>query len=114
MKRMMALLVSIAFSLTVGGLAAAQPKPATETGKAAAPGQEVKKEQMEKKADKKAEKKAEKKETKADCLKAAKDDAAKADCEKKFAAKKAEKKEAKADKKAEKTEAKADKKAEKK
>ena len=99
MKRMMALLVSIAFSLTVGGLAAAQPKPATETGKAAAPGQEVKKEQMEKKADKKAEKKAEKKETKADCLKAAKDDAAKAECEKKFVAKKTEKKQAKAEKK---------------
>ncbi|MBI5628653.1 MAG: hypothetical protein HY953_07020 [Candidatus Rokubacteria bacterium] len=79
----------------VAGFAEAQPKPATETGKAAAPGQDVKKEQMEKKA----EKKAEKKETKADCLKAAKDDAAKAECEKTFAAKKAEKKEAKAEKK---------------
>lgn len=95
MRKMIALLVSIAFSLAVAGFAVAQPKPATETGKAAAPGQDVKKEQMEKKA----EKKAEKKETKADCLKAAKDDAAKAECEKKFVAKKTEKKQAKAEKK---------------
>ena len=91
MRKMIALLVSIAFSLTVAGLAVAQPKPATEAGKAAAPGQEQK--------EKVAEKKAEKKETKAGCLKAAKDDAAKAECEKKFVAKKAEKKEAKAEKK---------------
>lgn len=91
MRKMIALLVSIAFSLAVAGFAVAQPKPATETGKAAAPGQDVKKEQMEKKA--------EKKETKAGCLKAAKDDTAKAECEKKFVAKKTEKKQAKAEKK---------------
>lgn len=91
MRKMIALLVSIAFSLTVAGLAVAQPKPATEAGKAAAPGQQPK--------EKVAEKKAEKKETKAGCLKAAKDDTAKAECEKKFVAKKTEKKQAKAEKK---------------
>ena len=91
MRKMIALLVSIAFSLTVAGLAVAQPKPATEAGKAAVPGQEQK--------EKVAEKKAEKKETKASCLKAAKDDTAKAECEKKFVAKKTEKKQAKAEKK---------------
>ena len=95
MRKMIALLVSIALSLTVAGLAVAQPKPATEAGKAAAPGQE----QKEKVAEKKAEKKAEIKETKAGCLKAAKDDTAKAECEKKFVAKKTEKKQAKAEKK---------------
>ena len=66
MRKMIALLVSIAFSLSVAGMAAAQtpaPKPAE------AP---------------KAEQKM-KKETKADCLKMAKDDAAKAECEKKYA-----------------------------
>ncbi|MBI3107480.1 MAG: hypothetical protein HYY95_18260 [Candidatus Rokubacteria bacterium] len=92
MRKMIALLVSIAFSLTVAGLAVAQPKPATEAGKAAAPGQEQK--------EKVAEKKVAKKETKASCLKAAKDDdTAKAECEKKFVAKKTEKKQAKAEKK---------------
>lgn len=63
MKKMIALVVSIAFSLGLAGFVAAQApaaKPA-EAPKAAA------------------------KETKADCLKMAKDDAAKADCEKKFA-----------------------------
>ncbi len=89
MRKMIALLVSIAFSLTVAGLAVAQPKPATEAGKAAAPGLEQK--------EKVAEKKVAKKETKAGCLKAAKDDdTAKAECEKKFMAKK---KQAKAEKK---------------
>ncbi len=61
MKKMIALVVSIAFSLGIAGFAAAQApaaKPA-EAPKA--------------------------KETKADCLKMAKDDMAKADCEKKFA-----------------------------
>ena len=61
MKKMIALVVSIAFSLGMAGIAAAQApaaKPA-EAPKA--------------------------KETKADCLKMAKDDTAKADCEKKFA-----------------------------
>jgi hypothetical protein len=67
MRKMIALLVSIAFSLSVAGIAAAQT-PATKPAEAP-----------------KTEKKAEKKETKADCLKMAKDDAAKAECEKKFA-----------------------------
>ena len=75
MNKMIALLVSIAFSLGVAGFAAAQtpvtPKPAD------APKTEQKAEKTEKKM----------KETKADCLKMAKDDAAKADCEKKYAAK---------------------------
>ena len=74
MNKMIALLVSIAFSLGLAGSAVAQtpaPKP-TEAPKA-----EQKAEKMEKKT----------KETKADCLKMAKDDAAKADCEKKYAAK---------------------------
>ena len=62
MKKMIALVVSIAFSLGVAGFAAAQaPAKPADAPKAAA------------------------KETKADCLKMAKDDAAKADCEKKFA-----------------------------
>jgi len=79
MKKMIALVVSIAFSLGVAGFAVAQTpaaKPA-EAPKADAPKTEAPKAgTMEKKA---------MKETKADCLKMAKDDAAKADCEKKFA-----------------------------
>ena len=72
MKKMIALVVSIAFSLGVAGFAAAQ----APAGKPAeAPKAEQKAEKTEKKV----------KETKADCLKMAKDDAAKADCEKKFA-----------------------------
>ena len=68
MKKLIALVVSIMFSVAVAGFAVAQtpaPKP-----------EEKKMEKMEKK------------ETKADCLKAAKDDAAKKECEKKFAKKK--------------------------
>ena len=80
MKKMIALVVSIAFSLGVAGLAVAQTpaaKPA-EAPKADAPKTEAPKAgTTEKKGVK---------ETKADCLKMAKDDAAaKADCEKKFA-----------------------------
>jgi len=62
MKKLIALVVSIMFSFAVAGFAVAQtPAPKPE------------------------EKKMEKKETKADCLKMAKDDAAKkAECEKKF------------------------------
>ena len=73
MKKMIALVVSIAFSLGVAGFAAAQT-PAAKPAEAP---------KAEQKAADKTEKKA--KETKADCLKMAKDDAAKADCEKKFA-----------------------------
>lgn len=72
MKKMIALMASIVFSLCIAGFAVAQtpaPKPAD------APKAEQKTEKVEKKA----------KETKADCLKMAKDDAAKAECEKKFA-----------------------------
>jgi hypothetical protein len=72
MKKTIALMVSIVFSLGIAGFAVAQtpaPKPAD------APKAEQKTEKVEKKA----------KETKADCLKVAKDDAAKAECEKKFA-----------------------------
>jgi hypothetical protein len=62
MKKLIALVVSIMFSFAVAGFAVAQA-PAPKPG----------------------EKKMEKKETKADCLKMAKDDAAKkAECEKKF------------------------------
>jgi hypothetical protein len=72
MRKMIALLVSIAFSLSVAGIAAAQA-PAAKPAEAP-------------KAEQKTEKKAEmKKETKADCLKMAKDDAAKSECEKKYA-----------------------------
>lgn len=68
MRKMIALLVSIAFSLSVAGVAVAQTP-------AAKPAEAPKTEQkMEKK-----------KETKADCLKMAKDDVAKAECEKKYA-----------------------------
>jgi hypothetical protein len=63
MKKMIALMVSIAFSLGLAGFAAAQA-PAAKPAEAPKPAA---------------------KETKADCLKMAKDDAAKADCEKKFA-----------------------------
>jgi hypothetical protein len=69
MRKMIALLVSIAFSLSIAGMATAQT-PATKP--AEAPKTEQKKA-------------AEKKETKADCLKMAKDEMAKAECEKKFA-----------------------------
>lgn len=80
MRKLIALAVSIMFSLGVAGFAAAQtPAPAP-------------------KEDKKMEK-MEKKETKADCLKMAKDDAAKKDCEKKYAKKKAAATEKKEEKK---------------
>lgn len=59
MKKMIALVVSIAFSLGIAGFAVAQAPAAKPAEKA--------------------------KETKADCLKMAKDDTAKADCEKKYA-----------------------------
>jgi uncharacterized protein HemX len=72
MKKMIALVVSIAFSLGVAGFAAAQAP-------AAKPAEAPKAEQKADKTEKKA------KETKADCLKMAKDDAGKADCEKKYA-----------------------------
>jgi uncharacterized protein HemX len=84
MKKITAVLVSIAFALGVVGYAAAQ------TGTTPAP---------EKKGEMKMEKKPEKKamsmeEKKAACLEKATTDKAKADCEKKFTAKKpAEKKE---------------------
>jgi len=88
MRKITALFVSLAFSLSVAGLAMAQTKPAE---KPATPGQEQK---MEKKGDKMAAQKAE-------CLKKATTDEAKSECEKKFAkrtdkpaaAKKTEKKE---------------------
>jgi hypothetical protein len=91
MRKITALFVSIAFSLSVAGLAMAQTKPGEQTGKPAAPGQEQKKEMMEKKDEKKAEtaeKKADKMAAqKAECLKKATTDEAKAGCEKKFAKK---------------------------
>jgi hypothetical protein len=76
MKKLIALVASIMFSLSIVGFAVAQaPAP-------------------------KAEEKMEKKETKASCLKAAKDDKdKKAECEKKYAKKPADKTEKKDDKK---------------
>jgi hypothetical protein len=73
MKKLIALVASIMFSLSIVGFAVAQaPAPKAE----------------DKKMDK-----MEKKETKADCLKMAKDDKdKKAECEKKFAKKPADKK----------------------
>ena len=81
MRKMIALFVSIAFSVAVAGMAVAQTKPATDTSKPAAAGQEQKPAQ-EKTMDKKAAKLADRK---AACLKKATTDQAKADCEKKYA-----------------------------
>ena len=72
MKKMIALVMSTIFSLGLAGYAAGQAPAAKPTE---APKAEQKAEKVEKKT----------KETKASCLKMAKDDAAKADCEKKFA-----------------------------
>lgn len=72
MKKIIVLVMSITFSLGLADYAAGQ----APAGKPAeAPKAEQKAEKMEKKT----------KETKASCLKMAKDDMAKADCEKKFA-----------------------------
>ncbi len=80
MKKLIALVASVMFSLSVAGFAVAQtPAPKAE----------------DKKMDK-----MEKKETKASCLKMAKDDKdKKADCDKKFAKKPADKMEKKDEKK---------------
>ena len=96
MKSLIALFVGVAFALSTVGMAAAQAKDTkTET-------KTEKTEKMEKKT-------TEKKETKADCLKMAKDDAAKADCDKKFPKKASAKTETKTEK-TEKTETKTEKK----
>jgi hypothetical protein len=89
MKKMTALVVSVAFAFGMVGFAAAQTP--------AAPAPPAEKKDDMKKMDKKADKKADKL---ADCMaKAGTDDAKKADCEKKAAAaaKKAEKKAEKKD-----------------
>jgi hypothetical protein len=85
MKKTIALVASIAFALGMVGGAAAQtstaPAPATPAPPAAKDDMK-KSDKMDKKADKKADKMA-------DCMtKAGMDEAKKADCEKKYAAKK--------------------------
>jgi hypothetical protein len=82
MKKTTALVASIAFALGMVGAAAAQTSTAPAPATPAPPAAKDDMKKMDKKADKKADKMAE-------CMtKAGMDDAKKAECEKKYAAKK--------------------------